>query len=153
MNQCLQKRGNIWNYFLTRVTFSYNENHSNTFPFQNQISVWLSPVSSLRRRFHSIWRENSRDTEETVPSSNTERPSNGSCRRSLPAIRMMLSATSGCTVGGNTRAGVAPRTATKAAGGRPGTENELSTASDVPESPGADTGFDGAARSWCPGSS
>ena len=118
MNQCLQKRGNIWNYFLTRVTFSYNENHSNTFPFQNQISVWLSPVSSLRRRFHSIWRENSRDTEETVPSSNTERPSNGSCRRSLPAIRMMLSATSGCTVGGNTRAGVAPRTATKAAGGR-----------------------------------
>lgn len=54
----------------------------------------LLPVSSLWRRLHNICRENSRDTEETIPSSNTERPSSGSPRRCSSTMRMVLSAAS-----------------------------------------------------------
>ena len=64
----------------------------------------LSPASSWCRRLHSIWREKSRDTEETGPSLSADRPSRGSSRRGLSTRRTTLSAASGWTVGGRTAA-------------------------------------------------
>lgn len=64
-----------------------------------QASSQLSPGSSLRRRLHSIWRENSRDSENTSPPANADSPSSGSSSRCLSAIRTTSSATSGCTAG------------------------------------------------------
>ena len=98
MHQGLEKRGDLDNCLFTRVTLSYRESRLRVSGVH-----WLSPGSSLRRRLHSIWRENSRDSEETSPSSNTESPSSGSSSRCLSAIRMTSSATSGCTAARGTQ--------------------------------------------------